>query len=166
VELNVLNEVAALQRMTIGQLRQRFADVFGEATAASNRTWLVKRIAWRLQALAEGDLSQRARRRAAELAQDADLRLSPPRRQTTTAPPPQTVSVPAPIDPRLPPPGTILTRPYKGQQLHVQVLHDGFAYAGTVYPSLSAVAKAITGTHCNGYHFFRATLNHNNKETR
>ena len=164
MELNILNEVAALQRLTISQLRQRFAELFGEATPASNRTWLVKRIAWRLQALAEGDLSQRARRRAAELAQDADLRLNPPRSKTTTAAPPQPVSVPAPIDHRLPPPGTILTRPYKGQQLHVQVLNDGFAYAGNVYLSLSAVAKAITGTHTNGYHFFRNTLN-NTKET-
>ena len=77
MELNIVNEVAALQRLTIGQLRQRFAELFGEATQASNRTWLIKRIAWRLQALAEGDLSQRARQRAAELARDADLRLSP-----------------------------------------------------------------------------------------
>ncbi len=171
MELNILHEVAALQRLTIGQLRQRFADVFGEATPASNRTWLVKRIAWRLQALAEGDLSDRARRRASELARDADLRLNPPRNKTTTVTPQPVnaavpVSLPAPIDPRLPPPGTILTRPYKGQQLHVQVLTEGFAYAGNVFPSLSAVAKAITGTHCNGYHFFRNTLNHTNKETR
>jgi hypothetical protein len=164
VELNIVNEVAALQRLTIGQLRQRFAALFGEATAASNRTWLVKRIAWRLQALAEGDLSERARRRAAQLAQDADLRLNPPRDKTTPATPPEPVNVAAPIDIRLPPPGTILTRPYKGQLLQVQVLTEGFAYAGNVYPSLSAVAKAITGTHTNGYHFFRNTLNHN-KET-
>jgi hypothetical protein len=164
VESNILNEVATLQRLTIGQLRQRFADVFGEATPASNRTWLVKRIAWRLQALAEGDLSERARRRAAELAQDADLRLNPPRTKISPTTLPEPVSVPTPVDPRLPPPGTILTRPYKGQQLHVQVFTEGFAYAGTVYPSLSAVAKAITGTHTNGYHFFRATLN-NRKET-
>jgi hypothetical protein len=164
VELNILNEVAALQRLTVGQLRQRFAELFGEATAASNRTWLVKRIAWRVQALAEGDLSERARRRAAELARDADLRLNPPRSKSATTVAPEPVSLPAPIDPRLPPPGTILTRPYKGQQLHVQVLTEGFAYAGRVYPSLSAVAKAITGSHCNGFHFFRNTLNHN-KET-
>jgi hypothetical protein len=164
VELNILHEVAALQRLTISQLRQRFAEVFGEATPASNRTWLVKRIAWRMQALAEGDLSERARRRAAELAQDADLRLNPPRSKTTPTTPPEPVNVPAPIDHRLPPPGTILTRPYKGQQLHVQVLTEGFAYAGNVYPSLSAVAKVITGTHTNGYHFFRNTLNHS-KET-
>jgi hypothetical protein len=168
--LNIVNEVAALKRLRIAQLRQRFADVFGEATSASNRTWLVKRIVWRQQALAEGDLSQRARRRAEELARDADLRLNAPRRkEQTTATQPSTgpaapTSIPAPVDPRLPPPGTILTRPYKGQQLHVQVLTDGFAYAGRVYPSLSAVAKAITGSHTNGYLFFRNTLN-NIKET-
>jgi hypothetical protein len=161
VELNIASEMATLQRLSVGQLRQRFAEEFGEATAASNKTWLTKRILWRLQALAEGDLSERARRRAAELACDADLRLNPPRRKTTTAAPPQPVSVSAPVDPRLPPPGTILTRLYKGQQLQVQVLTDGFAYAGHVYPSLSAVAKVITGTHTNGYHFFRHTLNHN-----
>ena len=85
VELNIVHEVATLQRMTVGQLRQRFAELFGEATTASNRTWLVKRIAWRLQALAEGDLSERARQRAAELARDADLRLNPPQRQACEA---------------------------------------------------------------------------------
>jgi hypothetical protein len=112
--------------------------------------------------LAEGDLSQRARQRAAELARDADLRLNAPHNQATpTTPPSQPVSLPAPIDPRLPPPGTILTRPYKGQLMQVQVLTEGFAYAGRIYPSLSAVAKAITGSHTNGFLFFRNTLNHN-----
>jgi hypothetical protein len=169
--LNIVNEVAALKRLSIGQLRQRFADVFGEATAASNRTWLVKRIIWRLQALAEGDLSERARRRAEELARDADLRLNAPRRQEPTTAdqppdvPPEPISLPTPLDSRLPPPGTILTRPYKGQQLHVQVLTDGFTYAGRVYPSLSAVAKAITGSHTNGFLFFRNTLNHHKDNT-
>jgi len=162
VELNIVNEVAALQRLTVGQLRQRFAELFGETTKASNRTWLIKRIIWRMQALAEGDLSERARRRAAQLARDADLRLNPPQNKAnTTTPPPQDVPIPAPVDPRLPPPGTILTRPYKGQLVQVQVLTDGFAYAGRVYASLSAVAKAITGSHTNGFLFFRNTLNHN-----
>ena len=165
MELNIVNEVATLERLSVGQLRQRFAELFGEATQASNRTWLVKRIAWRLQALAEGDLSERARRRAQELARDADLRLNPPQRQATaTTATPEPVRMPAPVDPRLPPPGTILTRPYKGQLVQVHVLTDGFAYAGRVYASLSAVAKAITGSHTNGYHFFRNTLI-NNKES-
>ena len=165
MELNIVNEVATLERMTIGQLRQRFAELFDEATYASNRTWLVKRIVWRLQALAEGDLSERARKRAAELARDADLRLNPPQRKATaTTAPPEPVRLPTPVDHRLPPPGTLLTRPYKGQLVQVQVLTEGFAYAGRVYASLSAVAKAITGSHTNGYHFFRNTLNHQ-KET-
>ena len=163
MELNIVNEVATLERLSVGQLRQRFAELFGEATQASNRTWLVKRIAWRMQALAEGDLSERARRRAQELARDADLRLNAPRSQTTTATTPQPATVPTPVDHRLPPPGTILTRPYKGQLVQVQVLTEGFAYAGRVYPSLSAVAKAVTDSHCNGFHFFRNTLN--NQET-
>ena len=166
MELNIVNEVATLQQLSVGQLRQRFAELFGETTKASNRTWLVKRIVWRMQALAEGDLSERARRRAAELARDADLRLNPPQNKAnTTTPPPQDVPIPAPVDHRLPPPGTILTRPYKGQRVQVQVLTDGFAYGGRVYASLSAVAKAITGSHTNGYLFFRNTLNHNKETT-
>jgi Protein of unknown function (DUF2924) len=108
-------QLAELQRLTTPQLRTRFAELFGEHTPANNRTWLFKRIAWRLQALAEGGLSERARQRAAELANDADLRLNPP----------------------LP-----------------QVLPRGFAYNGQVFKSLSAVAKAITGSHCNGFWFF------------
>jgi hypothetical protein len=118
-----------------------------------------------MQALAEGELSERARQRAAELARGADLRLNPPQsKATTTTPPPEPVSIPTPLDQRLPPPGTILTRPYKGQLVQAQVLTDGFAYAGRVYASLSAAAKPITGSHCNGFLFFRNSLNHN-KET-
>src|SRR5215212_10101958 len=75
----VVMELAALQRMGVAALREKYAEVFGEATTTGNRTWLVRRIAWRLQALAEGDLSERAKQRAAELARDADLRIIPPR---------------------------------------------------------------------------------------
>jgi len=60
-------------------------------------------------------------------------------------------------DNRLPMPGGEITREYKGQKLIVRVLQHGFEFEGAVYKSLSAVAKAITGTHCNGYLFFRLT---------
>ena len=152
------HEIVAMQRLTIRQLRVRYAEVYGEGTAASNRTWLIKRIAWRLQALAEGDLSERARRRAAELANDADLRSSPPKdRQAVVATTDRTETAVLPFkaDDRLPPAGTILMREYKGAVVQVQVLQQGFEYAGQVYKSLSAVAKAVTGSHCNGYLFFR-----------
>jgi hypothetical protein len=58
-------------------------------------------------------------------------------------------------DDRLPPPSTTITREYKGQTLQIKVLQTGFEFEGEVYKSLSAVAKAITGQHCNGFHFFR-----------
>ena len=85
MEINVGKEVAALARMTPAELRERYAEVFGEATVTKNRTWLVRRIAWRLQVLAEGDLSERARQRAIELARDADLRVIPPREKITAS---------------------------------------------------------------------------------
>lgn len=71
MDLNIGKELAALQRMTVKELRNRYAEVFGEPTNANNRAWLVKRLAWRLQALAEGDRTERARRRAQELARDS-----------------------------------------------------------------------------------------------
>jgi hypothetical protein len=156
MQLNVGREVAALQRMTVKQLRARYAEVFGEPTNAHNKAWLVKRITWRIQALAEGDVSERARRRAADLANDADLRLSPPAVKATVAPERTTArTLRFQADDRLPPPGTILTRKYKGEMLQVKVLPEGFEHEGEVYASLSAVAKAITGSHCNGFLFFR-----------
>src|SRR5262245_22684873 len=86
MHLNVGKEVAALQRMTVKELRARYGEAFGEETNANNKGWLIKRIAWRLQALAEGGLSERARQRATELANDADLRLSPPKAKADPAP--------------------------------------------------------------------------------
>ena len=159
MHVNVAKEVAALEAITVAELRVRYAQVFGEETRVGNKAWLVKRIIWRLQALAEGDLSERARRRAAELAQDADLRLSPPRqKQTTPASVQKNGRARARINGHLPLPGTILTRWYKGQTLKVQVLRHGFEYDGQVYKSLSATAKAITGSHTSGFLFFRQAL--------
>jgi len=67
-------------------------------------------------------------------------------------------------DPRLPPVGTILRRRYKGMILQVQVQKHGFVFDGQHYPSLSAVATAITGSHCNGFLFFKLT-NHRSGAT-
>jgi hypothetical protein len=161
VQLNLTRELALLRRMPVAELRQKYAEVFGEATNTKNRPWLIKRVAWRLQALAEGDLSERARRRAEELARDADLRLNPPKGDAAGVPDerPAPRTVPFKPDERLPVPGTVLTRRYKGEDLRVRVLTDGFEFDGQVYGSLSAVARAVTGSHCNGYLFFRDALN-------
>lgn len=132
----------------------------GEPTNANNKSWLVKRIAWRLQALAEGDLSERARQRAEELARDADLRVLPPK-PTPVGPAAadrtKTGMLPRQGRDRLPPAGTILTREYRGETLQVKVFDHGFEFEGQVYRSLSAVAKVITGAHYNGFLFFKLT---------
>lgn len=159
--MNVDKEVASLQRMTVGQLREKFAEVCGEPTRTGNKTWLVKRIAWRMQALVEGDISERARQRAAELANDADLRTSAPKVPKPAPATPdstRTATIAVVADDRLPPAGTILMREYKGRPLQVRVLEHGFELEGEVFKSLSAVAKKITGQHCNGFHFFKPCL--------
>ncbi len=154
--LNVAKEVAAMSRMTVDQLRAKYADVFGEPTNGRNKRWLVKRIAWRMQANAEGDLSERARRRAMELANDADIRMTPPReRKSAPAAEVQPVTVTKSVATATNLlPGTVLKREYKGQTIRTTVLADGFEYLGERYKSLSAVAKAVTGQHWNGRLFF------------
>ena len=69
--------------------------------------------------------------------------------------PKRTTETPVQLDSRLPLPGTAITRKYKGRTLEVRVLRDGFEYDGQKFKTLSAVAKAITGSHCNGFRFFK-----------
>src|SRR5438128_6548634 len=95
--MNLAHDLATLPTLSVAQLRRRYAEIFDETTNAGHKGWLVKRLAWRLQALAEGDLSERARQRAAELANDADLRLSPPKPTSI----PASTHVPAAADAEL-----------------------------------------------------------------
>lgn len=154
MKLNIAKDVAALEQMTVGQLQQRYVEVFGEPVRSRHKQYLIRRIAWRLQANAEGGLSERALRRAEELANIADVRVTPPR--ATTTPPTNAAAPPASAtDRRLPPAGTAITRRYKGRTISVTVLPDGFEYDGERYRSLSAVARAVTGSHMNGFRFFQ-----------
>jgi hypothetical protein len=144
-------EIESLNKLKTTELRTRYRDVFGEASLSFNRAHLFRRIAWRLQAEAEGDLSERARRRASDLAKDSDLRLRAPRSfwheiERNGRSPNK--------DPRLPPAGTALERIYRGQITRVTVLANGFEYHGKHYASLSAIAHRVTGTRWNGFHFF------------
>ena len=145
--------------MTVSQLRQRYIEVFGEASRSNHKQFLFRKVAWRIQALAEGGLSERARCRALEIADDADLRIRAPKtffRRDTTLPP--ELSAPTKVmknaDDRLPLPGTVLRRRYKGKDIITRVLPDGFEYNQKVYRSLSAIAYEVTGTKWNGFLFF------------
>ncbi len=158
MDLDVQKEIAALRKMTVKELRRRHVELFGEENRSANRQYLFRRIAWRLQALVEGDLSERARRRAQELARDADLRSRPPKELAIPPAPADLRTVTGKValsrDERLPMPGTVLRRVFKGHEYHVTVLPNGFEYDGQAFRSLTAVAHAITGSHWNGWHFF------------
>ena len=155
MQTNVAQELAALPGMTVTELQAKYEAVFGEPARSYNRQHLIKRVAWRVQALAEGDLSERARRRAEELANDADLRTTAPkRRPSTQAGRTKCGTLNLSNGSRLPMPGSEIAREYKGKTVVVTVLPKGFEYEGRVYRSLTAVAKAVTGVHWNGYHFF------------
>ncbi len=126
--LNVAKEVAALGRMSVTDLRSKHIEAFGEPTRTGNRDYLVKRIAWRLQANAHGDLSEQARRRVDELANGADLRTTAPKVRQTEAQPAITAqaAVVFDSDSRLPMAGSNIKRLYKGRALVVRVLPRGF----------------------------------------
>ena len=79
MELDIEREVSALRQMPMVQLCERYAELFGEPTRTRHRTYLVRKIVWKMQARAEGDLSERARRRAEELAKGTELRVMPPK---------------------------------------------------------------------------------------
>jgi len=151
-------EIEGLARASLPELKAKYIAAFGEQTRSNNAAFLRKRIAWRLQANASGGLSERARRRAMELANDADLRLRPPRPTSSSLKPkgrrPLKEPRPPRRDPRLPAPGELLVREFKGATVVVRVLEDGFEYGGRVYPSLSPIAREATGSKWNGFLFF------------
>jgi len=155
-------EVQELGRMTVAELKEKYLDVFGEETRSYHREFLRKRIAWRLQALSEGDLSERARRRAEELANDADLRIRTPRdpyKYGSAEMRGRTVGGRLHIsrDSRLPLPGTLLVREFKDKTVVVKVLDEGFEYEDRRFKSLTAIAREVTGNKWNGFVFFGLT---------
>lgn len=151
--VDVSAEMKALRRMTVPQLQARYEEVWGEPVRSRHKRHLIARIIWRIQANAEGDLPARARKRAAELADDSLIRLRAPRPRSLAGDG-ATLEETFQPDSRLPMPGTLLVREYKGRRYEVRVLPKGFEYEGEIHRSLSAVAKLITGSHWNGYLFF------------
>ena len=154
---SLIRQIAELKEMPLDALRERYREVFGEEPTIANKDHLWKRIAYRLQEIKHGGLSPEARARLEEMmpvAPEMCLR-SRTRRKTRAGQAAAAGTAPGPPrDPRLPAPGTVLTRRYNGVEYRVTVLDAGFEYAGRTYRSLSAVAREITGTAWNGYGFF------------
>jgi hypothetical protein len=149
----LLLRIEECRKLPLQALRTKYEKLFGESPRSGHKDYLFRRIAWRMQADRYGDLSVQARQRALAISDDRDLRLRADSALNTGEPGPRARNHRS-TDLRLPLPGTVLTRSFKGKTVKVCVLPDGFRYQDRRFRSLSAVAEHITGTRWNGYVFF------------
>jgi hypothetical protein len=138
-------QIVALHRLPLPALEQRWRQLFGSEPPTYIRRFLIKRLAHRIQELTYGGLSERALAQMRNIAAEAgwDEIASLPGKGGR----PKTRR-------ELPVLGTRLVREWNGKRYEVTVTAGGFEYAGKPYRSLSAITKAITGTHWNGRAFF------------
>ena len=135
----ILARLAALKTMSVNDLKSEWQALFGASAPNNSRGFLEGRLAYRIQELTYGGPDRETRRMLDLLADEVEGTLT---RKSQIA------------DPRNPVTGTKLIRDWDGVEHTVTVLKDGFDWGGRRYKSLSAVARAITGTQWNGYRFF------------
>jgi hypothetical protein len=134
----VLAQLAALKTAPVAALKQKWRDLFESEPPAYNRRFLESRLAYRIQELAHGGLSPATLERLDALADELEGKGSKRRSSLQNRP----------ID------GTRLIREWRGVEHSVTVRQEDFEYQGRPYKSLSAIARAITGTRWNGLVFF------------
>lgn len=148
----VIDRIMALKEAPLEALKAQYGALFGEGSPCSNnKSFLWRKIAYRLQKIEYGGLSLETQSRISELIERYDPVNNKIFRPQSTPGKNKTSG----RDTRLPIPGAIIRKDYKGQVLEVKVLEKGFEYQGQTYKTLSAVAKAVTGDHWNGYLFFK-----------
>jgi hypothetical protein len=131
--------LAALAGMPIGELKAEWRRLFGTEPPPYNRRFLESRLAYRIQELAYGGLKRETLERLEALGEQIDAKNITLRRIRRE---------------QRPIVGTRLLREYQGVEHVVTVMRDGFEWQGRPYQSLSAIARAITGTRWNGWTFF------------
>lgn len=152
--------IEALQNMTVSELRRQWVLLFGNKPYTTrNRIFLIKRLTWRINTLLHGGLSDRALKRAEEIADESLIRMRPRNYKTieqdVVAPNSTPLNVPANELPA----GTVIQREFKGVQHTVTVLKDHrFVYDGRVYKSLTEIAWKICGYPKSGNYFFNLPM--------
>lgn len=136
---NVVGRLAALKTAPTPDLKQQWRELFAAEPPPYNRRFLESRLAYRIQELAYGGLKPETIQRLEALGEQLDGG-NPVLRRIRGDDKPIT--------------GTRLIREYQGVEHSVTVRRDGYEYQGRPYQSLSAIARAITGTRWNGWLFF------------
>jgi len=140
--------------MSLTELQKKYEDVFRCNKALSNnKVYLWRKIAYRMQEIEHADLSSEVQGKIQEFIKKYDP-INNKALRPEGIPENQPKKSGLSRDKRLPIPGTIITKEYKGNALQIKVLESGFEYNNKVYKSLTAIAKAVTGAHWNGYLFF------------
>jgi Protein of unknown function (DUF2924) len=139
-------DIASLDRLDVHALRIRWRKLFRSTAPPHLPGYLLRMIAYRIQANAFGDLDRETVRFLDEIGRAHREQRS----QGVKAP----LLVPPVDEERSLKPGTVLVREHAGKLHEVKVEARGFAWKGTSYRSLSEVARAITGTRWNGPRFF------------
>ena len=154
MEESILSQIMALKEMPVADLRKKYEELFdSKKTTSSNKTYLWRRLACRLQEIEGGGLSSEGRTKIEELIKEYDpINNNAIRSDSAFG---DSASIKLKVrDSRLPIPGTIITKEYKGTVLQVKVLEKGFEYNGKLFKSLTGLTKEITGLHWSGYNFF------------
>ncbi len=153
----ILAQITELETLPIAALKARWRELYDTEPPSYNRAHLVKRLAFRIQELAFGGLSEETRAQLREhvkrenLDTETERAARMTRRQRKNG---------------VPVVGTRIVREWHDKRYVVTVVHDGFEYEGRRYRSLSAIAKRITGSHLSGPAFFGLRKPDRHKEAR
>lgn len=150
----LLAQIMELKNKPLEELRAKYAELFKSEATSNNRAYLWRKLTYRMQELAYGGLSEETQGRINDLIERYDPVNNKSLRPDEAGPDKGKKKSPSSHDRRLPIPGTVITKEYKGKSLSVKVLLGGFEFNGKAYKSLTAVAKEVTGAHWNGYLFF------------
>ena len=147
---SVISKILAIKNLPTKELQQKYEELFqSQKSPTNNKVYLWKRIAFRIQELEYGGLSGDAQSKLQELIKEFD-----PINHVAKTTQVETPKKKEGRDRRLPIPGTLVMKNYKGTKYEVKVLEKGFEFKNRSYKSLSAITKEITGAHWNGYLFF------------
>ena len=150
----VLNQIEALKTAPRPAIEAKYKELLGRTDIPSNRTYLIRQLAYRMQELTYGGLSLEAKAKIEDLVKTYN-----PINKVISKSSGKTESG---RDTRLPLPGSFITKKYKGKRIEVKVLENDFEYQGAFYKNLTAVAQTITGAHWNGFMFFGLRKNGKN----
>jgi len=149
-----LSQIMELKEKSLNELKTKYEELFpGQKSPSNNKVFLWRKITYRLQELEYGGISAETQSKIQQLIQQYDP-INNKALRPNNIPEIQSKKSGISRDKRLPIPGTVITKEYKGISLQVKVLKSGFEYNSKVYKTLTAIAKEVTGAHWNGYLFF------------